>query len=324
MSRMSDIMRRLGSRIAAFWHDRSIGTFCLFLLFAAMLWLGHAMNAVRERTLTIGIEFEGVPERVAFENDLPREFRVTVRDQGKRLRAYRDDGIAPVQIDLSQQLKAETGTVHISAEQVRGQITDRLQGTAKLQRIMPDQITADYYRQQKKSLPVRLTGECAPAPQYQFEVLPALMPHSVIVYGKPEALDTLSFLATEPVRLSEVKDTLNVSVRLAPPEGVRPAEQMVTLTAVAEPYTEKHFTLPIATRGVPEGTTLRVFPSRVDVYLRVGISHFNEVDQQSVQALCHYPRTQAVTLPVELKYTTPYITGTRVTPQEVEFVIEKQ
>lgn len=322
MSKFTDIWHKTKSVLGNFVRTRSLFTFFLFLLFATMLWYGHALNAVRERTMSVSIEYLGVPDNVAFETPLPAEFQFTVRDQGKRLRVYSSDYLVPLQIDLSSQIKGEKGTVHLSAEQVRPKITDQLQGTAKLQKVSPEQITSDYYKQASKKLPVKLSGELQCASQYSFTQTPQLSPAHVMVYGKKEQLDTLREVWTEEVVLQSVKDTLRSEVSLRPIEGVRFAQTEIQLTAVAERFTEKRFTLPVTPQGVPAGERLRIFPATVELTAQIYLSHFADVDEKAFRVVCNYPNVETATLPFRVVYSSPYIISARVNPTEAEYIIE--
>lgn len=320
-----NIVNRTAKRIRLFFRERSLSTFCLFLLFATILWFGHALNAVRERTVSIPVEYTGVPAEVAFSEALPTEFVITIRDQGKRLRNYRSGSFSAIQIDLSQQTDKRQGEVVLNAEQIRPKLSDQLQGTAKLQRIRPENIAVTYYRQVSKTVPIRFAGKVVPATQYQLTAAPTIVPQEVSVYGAAEQLDTLLYVSTVAKDFQDVKDTLQTSLPLAVPAGIRTGTTTaVELTAVTEQYTEKKFTLPLATLGVPKGLRLRTFPSSVEVTVRVGISRFAEVTASDLTAGCFFPTEETTLLPVKLSYMTPYITNIRCTPSEVEFIIERE
>ncbi len=316
-------MIKVWRAVRTFAGTRSLLTFLLFLLFAAVLWYGHALNVVRERTMRVPIEYIGIPDDVAFASELPTEFCFDIRDQGKRLRMYSSDNLSPIQIDLTRQLAESSGTIHIAAEQVRPKITDQLQGTAKLQQVRPELIVAEYYHQSSKRVPVRLNGELLPAAQYSYTKQPTLSLHSVVVYGKKELLDSITEVFTEPVSSQGVKDTFDQVISLQPIEGVRFAQQQLTLSAIAEQFTEKRFTLAVCPEGVPQGAKMRLFPPTAEVTVQLYLSHFNDVDERTLHLVCQYPSSTTSALPIKVKYSSPYIINARVNPAEAEYIIER-
>ncbi len=317
------IFKRCKNALSDYVQSRNVGTFALFLAFASMIWFGHALNSTRDQKLDIPIHYTGVNADVLFAAPLPESFTIQVRDQGKRLRLYRQDTFSPIQIDLLQQTLDEQGTVQITAEAVRQKITDQLQGTTRLQRVLPENISVSYYRQYQKRVPVRLVDHITLAPQYQFTQVPRVMPDSVTVYASKETLHTLQEVFTKPLA-EQMKDSLRVRISLQAVDGVRFAASDVEVVAFAEPFTEKVFTLPIRIKNVPTGVTLRLFPPTVEATIRVGISHFNDVNEKDVLVECTYPTTQTTQLPLLLRYTSPYITQGRMSPTEVEYIIEKE
>ncbi len=318
-----EIWQRCKVALKNYVQSRNWGTFCLFLVFATILWYGHALNSTRDQKLHIPITYTGLNDEVMFAEELPQSFTIYVRDQGKRLRLYKDERFTPIQVDLGKQTTAESGTIQLTAEAVRQKITDQLQGTTNLQRVLPENISVKYYKQHHKVVPVRLVGNVNVAPQYQFVLEPVITPTQIDVYGAKETLESLQEVQTEVVEITQVKDSIRMPVSLQSIEGVRFAVSKVEIHAVAEQFTEKVFTLPIRVIGTPETETLRLFPPTADVTVRVGISHFNDVTAADLQVECAYPTTQVSQLPLQLRYTSPYITQARVSPIEVEYIIEK-
>ena len=95
----------------------------------------------------------------------------------------------------------------------------------------------------------------------------------------------------------------------------------VEASVISERFTEKKFTLPIHVIGAPEGYTIRLFPQDVEVSVRVGISHFGNVQAQQIRAVCTYTPERKDKLNVELQYTNPYITAAWSYPGIVEFLL---
>ena len=323
MSKAKDIFSSFWTRIKGFLRDRNIFTFCLFLIFAAILWFGHAMNAVRERTLSVSIEYTGIPDNIAFEQPLPESFIFTVRDQGKRLQKYKEDAFVPIVVDLTQQLKHKEGEIHVSSDQVKSKIADQLQGTAKIQNIRPDVIQTNYYTQSKKTVPVVISGALSPATQYQFREKPKTTPSSITIYGKKEVLDTINQVVTEELNKQGIRDSLIQNLIIVPIEGVRFSDATVKVSVYTDQFTEKRMMIPISSRGVPEGLRLRTFPSSVEVTLHIPLAYFNEVTENDIQVVCRYPQTEKSTLPLEVRYSNKHIMQARVIPPEVEYIIEK-
>lgn len=303
------------------WGD--ILTFLFFVLLATVLWYGHAMHSVRNATIPVLVTYTGIPANVGVDKKhLPDTLLVEVRDAGKRLRTYHSER-PQLTIDLSSQVHGSQGTIRISADVLRRSISDMLQGTSKLQSVTPEQIVCDYHRQEEWLLPIEWDGTVVPADEYQLVGEPQLSAQQVRIYGRKAALDTIEAIHTELLGLTDLKDTTVARLALIAPRGVRLGADSVSLTIVTERYTEKAFVVPITVQDVPEGEFVRLFPQTTEVTVRVGMSHFGEVEANDVMAQCHYPENGAETLGVEVRYTNPYILSARAYPNEVEFIVER-
>lgn len=303
------------------WGD--ILTFLFFVLLATALWYGHALQSVRNATIPVIVSYAGIPENVGIEkNRLPDTLLVDVRDAGYRLHTYRTER-PQLTIDLNNQIHGDKGTIRISSDVIRRSITDILQGTSKLQSVTPEQIVCNYYRQDERLLPIEWDGSVQPAREYYMAGDPKLSPEYVKVYGRKDVLDTIRVIHSEWVALSELKDTTVARVALQVPKGVRVGKDSVSLTVVAERFTEKAFVVPIVVQNVPEGEFVRLFPQETEVTVQVGMSRFGDVNADDVAAQCEYPADSAETLGVEVRYTNPYILSARAYPNEVEFIVER-
>jgi hypothetical protein len=118
-------------------------------------------------------------------------------------------------------------------------------------------------------------------------------------------------------------DTSVLRIALDIPRGVRAEVDSLDLTVVTERFTVKKFIVPIRVTGVPEGRRIRLFPHEVEVTVRVGMAHFNEVQPTDVHATCHYSPEREDKLDVELSYTNRFITAAWVYPGVVEFLMEQ-
>ncbi len=321
-ARLKVKVRRLLRNVKTFFQDRNLGTFCWFLLFATVLWFGHSMNSVRERTVDIPIEYIGIAENVVFNDPLPQSIRIVVRDQGRRLREYKRANFSPIQFDLTTQLKSAAGQVTIYSEQIRQRITDQLKGTTKLQRIEPETIVRDFHKEKHKEVKVIFTGQLQPAVQYQITGKAVVKPECVTIYAPKEILDTIQYVYTEKQVFHNVKDSFCAEVPLIVPKGSRAGSPSVRVNAFAGQYTEKSFTVPVTATGVPKGVHLRTFPAVAEVVVKVEMVHFNEVDASDVEVHCAFPQSESSLLPLEVVTDSPYILGYRVSPQEVEYIIE--
>ncbi len=301
---------------------REILTYLAFVVLATILWYGHAMTSVRNAIVTVPVLYTGIPDKIAFTTPLPESLQIEVRDAGGRLVVYRQDPPKLI-IDLSNQFTSRKGEVRISEETLRSSITSLLQGTSKLQQVIPDDIQIPYYTQHTKVVPVLLQGSYTADVEYQQLGDPCLQPVKVHLYGMAKQLDTIQAVYTESVTVTGMRDTFTTRLALMSIEGVRYETDSVDLQINHERVTEKVLTVPIHVRHQPHDTHLRLFPREVNVTLRVSMAHFADITINDIIAECRFPKTTDHDIPIQIRYSSPYIHSARVSPTHVEFIIEK-
>ena len=302
---------------------RDILTFLLFLVLSSLIWYGHAMQSVRNTRVPVMMQYTGKPGNIGLgEPGLPDTVMIEVRDAGARLYTYHREPLH-LTVDLRQYIHGEKGTIHVPTDALRRSISDILQGTSRLIDTKPEEISCPYFTEQEKNVVIAFSGEITPANEYQLVGHPELSRTSIKIFGQDKALAKIDTIYTEYSTLTDITDTMSTRMALALPQSVRTETDSINIRVIAERFTEKKFIVPLHVLNVPEGVHLRLFPNEVEVSVRVGISHFAQVQATDIKAVCIYTSERSDKLDVELRYSNPYITSAWVYPGVIEFMVEQ-
>ena len=302
---------------------RDILTFLLFVVLAAVIWYGHAMQSVRNTRVPVKIQYTGKPGNIGLgDPGLPDTVMIEVRDAGARLNTYHREPLH-LTIDLRQYIHGEKGTIHVPSDALRRSISDILQGTSRLIDTKPEEISCPYFTEQEKTVVVAMAGEIHPAQEFQMVGKPTLSRKTIKIYGSDKTITHIDTIYTQTQQLTDVTDTLDVRLALDIPKGVRAETDSIDMRVITERFTEKKFIIPLHVIGVPEGVHLRLFPNEVEVSVRVGMSHFAQVQASDIKAVCHYSKERTDKLDVDLRYSNPLITSAWAYPGVVEFMVEQ-
>lgn len=296
--------------------------FLLFVGLTSIFWWGHVMSSSRDMNIKVSIAYTGIPNKTLLEKELPTSLTMTLRDEGKRLRQLSRSNLQ-VTINLSEFLLQESGEVKLTADILRPRLQDLIPGSTHIQRITPEEISFAYQNQSSKLVPIHIQADVNTAPQHQLVGGAAITPCSVYVFGKQEIIDSISYILTEQIQITDLRDSTHVIARLISPEQVRVKPSEVAVSYYAEQFTEKSFVLPIHVEGQPYGDKLRLFPNKAEVTVRVCISKFSNIQAEDIQLVCHYPEKETKYLPLEVKTVNPHIHNIRISPSSVEYIIER-
>lgn len=302
---------------------KEILTFLLFVVMAAAVWYGHALNSVRNTRVPVLIQYAGKPGAIGLGGEgLPDTVMIEVRDAGARLNSYHHEPLH-LTIDLRQYIHGEQGTIHVPSDALRRSISDILQGTSRLIETTPEEIVCPYFTEQEKRVPVASLGTIRLANEYQLIGEPVLSKQRISLFGEEKELAEVDTLYTVAFEMNDVSDTVVQRVPLDIPRHMRAEQDSVDVRVIAERFTEKKFVLPLHVTGVPENCHIRLFPHEVEVNVRVGISHFAQVQATDIRPVCHYSPERKDKLDVEIQYHNPHITAAWVYPSVVEFLLEQ-
>ena len=303
------------------WKETLI--FICFVIVATALWYGHAMTSVRSEVVPIRVQYTGIDSLVVFEEPLPAQLSIEIRDVGQRIKTYYKD-LPTITLNLHSFVMEDVGKIDITEEQLRSSVTSVLQGTSKLLTIYPSTLHNSYYRQASKDVNVVLRTHISPAPEYQFKDLPHTDDRRMAIFGSPDVIENIDTLYTQVYTLENVKDTLSDWVALDLPQGIRAKKEKIRFTSVTERYTEKVFTLPISYTVPDSSLTLRLFPSEVAVTVRCAVHNFNKIDASDIIVSCDFPKEHEERLLLKAQSLDHRITMLRIKPTHVEYLVEQK
>lgn len=295
--------------------------FLLFVGLATLFWWGRAMTSQRDIEMKLPVVYSNIPPQVVFNTPPPTQIEVILRDNGRLLRQVQH---TKPTITISLTDKLNNGTLRLSTDVLRQKIQDNLPGSTTIQQIRPEEIHSTFYIEATKQVPILLCAEWTMEQQYQLSLPPVLTPSVVDIYGTQEAIDTIDVIRTEHLLVEKVYDTVQRQARLQIPSGIRTNIQEISVSWIAEVFTDKSFVLPIEVNNLPSNEMIHLFPQSTTVTARVGISHFSDITADDIKAVCEYPTTAQTTLPVQVICNNPYITQVRSSIREVEYIIERK
>lgn len=315
--------------IRDFLFSRLNKEFLLFLFFLALssiFWLMLALNETYEREIRIPITMVNIPRNVIITGDSSDTLRVTVRDKGFTLVAYLyGKKIRPIKISFANYSNGN-GYGNVPNVDLQKQAYQMLYSSSKITAIKPDHWEFYYNYGLNKRVPVRMLGRVQAMQSYYLSHIDFL-PDSVTVYGSKKLLDSIQFVYTERQDIRNFTDTMVRNVRLKEIRGTKFVPSVLKMVLYPDILTEEEVEVPIIAINMPEGKTLRTFPSKVKVKFVVGASLFRKVRSERFIVVADY--NDLVEHPSEkcnlyLRQTPHGIKNAQLEVQQVDYLIEQQ
>lgn len=307
--------------------NREFLTFFFFLVLSTIFWLMTALNETYERDIGVPAYLVNIPKNVVVTSDMEDTVRVTVRDKGFALLAYTyGEGIRPINVNFQSAITRQSGYGVVSSQELMKMINQRFSGSSKIVQVKPDRLDFHYNYGLSRQVSVKMSGHVVPGKSF-YLARTRFWPEKVTVYGSKQALDSLRFVKTVPINITNFNDTVLRTVALETIKGVKIVPNTVRIGLYPDILTEENIEVPITAINMPEGKVLRTFPQRVTVNFIVGASMFRSISPEQFAVVVDY--NEIIDHPsdkcsIHLRETPQGVRNARLKMTQVDYLIEEQ
>lgn len=307
--------------------NREFLTFFFFLVLSTIFWLMTALNETYEREIGVPAYLVNIPKNVVVTSDMEDTVRVTVRDKGFALLAYTyGEGIRPINVNFQSAITRQSGYGVVSSQELMKMINQRFSGSSKIVQVKPDRLDFHYNYGLSRQVSVKMAGHVVPGKSF-YLARTRFWPEKVTVYGSKQALDSLRFVKTVPINITNFNDTVLRTVALETIKGVKIVPNTVRIGLYPDILTEENIEVPITAVNMPEGKVLRTFPQRVTVNFIVGASMFRSISPEQFAVVVDY--NEIIDHPsdkcsIHLRETPQGVRNARLKMTQVDYLIEEQ
>lgn len=307
--------------------NREFLTFFFFLVLSTIFWLMTALNETYEREIGVPAYLVNIPKNVVVTSDMEDTVRVTVRDKGFVLLAYTyGEGIRPINVNFQSAITRQSGYGVVSSQELMKMINQRFSGSSKIVQVKPDRLDFHYNYGLSRQVSVKMSGHVVPGKSF-YLARTRFWPEKVTVYGSKQALDSLRFVKTVPINITNFNDTVLRTVALETIKGVKIVPNTVRIGLYPDILTEENIEVPITAINMPEGKVLRTFPQRVTVNFIVGASMFRSISPEQFAVVVDY--NEIIDHPsdkcsIHLRETPQGVRNARLKMTQVDYLIEEQ
>ena len=307
--------------------NREFLTFFFFLVLSTIFWLMTALNETYEREIGVPAYLVNIPKNVVVTSDMEDTVRVTVRDKGFALLAYTyGEGIRPINVNFQSAITRQSGYGVVSSQELMKMINQRFSGSSKIVQVKPDRLDFHYNYGLSRQVSVKMSGHVVPGKSF-YLARTRFWPEKVTVYGSKQALDSLRFVKTVPINITNFNDTVLRTVALETIKGVKIVPNTVRIGLYPDILTEENIEVPITAINMPEGKVLRTFPQRVTVNFIVGASMFRSISPEQFAVvvdnneIIDHPSDKCS---IHLRETPQGVRNARLKMTHVDYLIEEQ
>lgn len=296
-------------------------------MLSSIFWLMTALNETYEREVSVPAYLVNVPKNVVITSDMEDTVRVTVRDKGFALLAYiYGEGVRPININFQSFVTRQSGYGVVPSQELMKMVNQRFSGASKVVQVKPDRLDFYYNYGQSRQVPVKMAGIVVPGKSF-YLARTRFWPETVTVYGSKQTLDSLRYVKTVPINITNFNDTVVKTVALEKIKGVKIVPNIVRIGLYPDILTEETIEVPVTAVNMPEGKVLRSFPQRVTVNFIVGASMFRSISSDQFAVVVDY--NELIKHPsdkcnIHLRQCPQGVRNARLQMTQVDYLIEEQ
>lgn len=319
------------------WRDMMFGpkshellVFCFFLFVSFGFWLLQALNETLEREVQVALELDDVPDDVVVIDSLPSSISVTLHDRGFPLARHSFTSLFRenrIKIDFNKyDTGKEDAEIYISASDIQRLLHRVFPASTKIQAIRPDTLRFAYNHGRSRTLPIRLAGTVKALPQNYIQNI-RIEPDSVQVFAPKAMLDTMHAAYSDAFLLEGLEEPGSYRIDLRKQKFLKYEPEQVSIKVSVGYYTEKTVRVPVIGLNFPAEKKLRTFPSQVSVTFKVESGRYHRVKPEDFVLATTYEEllenTESSKLLLHLKTIPEGVSDVRISPQEVDYLIEQ-
>lgn len=313
-------MKNLRNRLAQLkiQEDRAILLMCMGIALIFWLLVKLSQSFQTRRPVYFELDF---PQEKALAEMPPADMAVELEGSGWSLLF---DYFAHPRIKLAYDMQ-EIDRLNLSRGQLRNDIAQRLRGNdIRVLEINYDNVLLALEGRNTKKVPVLVQKRLTFAPEHHLKEPVSLKPDSINISGPSSLIDSIRYWPTDSLVLKNLKSGLTVTLNLKKPgRELLLSETKVEARAEVEPFTEKTMYVPLLVKNAPD--SLRIFPDKITVTCKLGLSKFDSVSFRDFTAEADLggisPKGPNNTTPIVITRQPSYIQNLQFSPKSAKFFI---
>ncbi len=313
--------------------NKKIVTYLVFVFIATIFWFLNALSKDYTTTVSYPVNYKNLPKDKILIRELPDKLFLEVKGGGFALLRYKiSTAFQPINLNVSHQLnnkKAKNNrlcyVMNTNDNKIRSNISHQLNKDIKLIKISPDTIGLYFANIIQKKVPVFPNTDITFANQFSLNGKITTQPDSIIASGPSTIIDTLTKVYTSLLKFNNLDRSAKRNTSLFQIENTSFSNKRVVVNIPIDRYTETTQHIEIIALNTPDSLNLRLFPDKITINYRVGLNNFNKIDEKDFRATVNFEdlTTQSNFLKIKLEEYPENIKDIKISPSQVEFIIEK-
>jgi len=311
--------------------NKKIIRYLSFVIIATIFWFLNALSKDYTTVVSYPVNYVDFPKDKALIKDLPQKLSLEVKGYGFALLRYKiSTAFLPITFNINSYTDNKliknnilNHTIHTNS--IKGKIARKLSKDIKVLSISPDTIGLHFSKIIEKKVPIIPRINATYASQYAQNGNISVSPDSIKIYAASIVADTINTVYTDLLTFKNLNKSIKRNVPIDRQEGIKYEFKRTIVNIPVDQFIESSKSVPVKTLNMPKNLALRLFPDKIKVKYRVGLSKYSEISEKDFSITVNYNHhnKQSNILKVNLDSFPKCITNIEIIPSKVEYIVEK-
>jgi YbbR domain-containing protein len=307
---------------------RKVKVFLVFLLCSTFAWFISNLSESFISNTTFDLEFANASHDLLLVSSSQNKIDAKLEAVGFQFLGFNFKNKA-VTIDLSE--VTEVGGIYfLSYQEYKEQIEKQLPNSMRLINIEKDTLFFDFQEVISKEVPVKPSLQISLEQNYLLDGKLVISPSTVTVKGPRNEVDTISFVKSSQIDLIDLSSDFSRNASIKVPDGLRFTSfsaNSITVAGKVSRFSEKIITIAIEAINLPSGTTIKMFPDKVQILCKGTISTLKRLNTSEFQVVADFnklgnSRSKNIQLVLETKPES--LSSAILQEKEVEYILKRE
>lgn len=240
------------------------------------------------QSIKLKIQLTNVDDEIIIVNDSLNYLDAVVQAKGFSLVPFLFKDYKLILIDADKDVSTFQNLYLFDVRRHKFLIERQLSKSYKILSLKPDSLFVTYTKRASKFVPVVLNKDIEFSPGYDIFGTHQLNVDSVKIVGSENKIREVSRVVTEELRLSDVKNTINQSLRIEKIPDIDIFPKQVSVSAEVMKFTEGTIESSIAIVNKPSELEINYFPKNVTISYYVDLDNFKSVQASDFKVECDF------------------------------------
>lgn len=319
------MIKKLKSKLITSIKNKRINVFLLFLIISFGTLILMKLSKTYTNTISFQINKINIPEDKVVFNDEGNVLNISIKTHGFNLLKYYFNK-PKIDLNFSKNITKTDSFYVWNNSSAYSDVIAQFDKNVEIVNIIPDTLRFRYDVNTIKMIPIKLNVNIDYAIGYDLIDSFKIIPDSIKLIGPEALVSQIDFIETDTLRLKDIKNNIENSVKLKLPEkqtNLFFSTNQITFQANIGKFTEGNLKIPVHIINVPKTISLKYFPKKVNVSYYTSLENYKSISVEDFKIECDFSEIneKQTRLIPKLTKIPSIVKNAKISQEEIEFII---